>query len=394
MSIVLGNPMALSGKKKSKGLDFTYTGDYTEREDGVVELRSSGAITFNTDAVIDVFMVGGGGAGSTPYADGSYGSGGGGGGYTRTVRQLSVAASSPYTVAIGAGGVSSSGRYTSSGSSAFGENLIAAGGENGFYQNPNTAGHDAYDIYGAKGGSGGGGGVISNSDYGSGGSDGNDGETGYSSSNLYTKKGGAGQGFTTREFGEATGKLYAGGGGGGRYMSGTTAVVSPGGAGGGGAGAWQGAGYGVSQAAVAGGANTGGGGGGGAQYSSSSYKVNGASGGSGIVCFREAQELPELAGTWVLNEILYQPLTNIQWAGTAIIENADGTSWNVYNVFYQYETLHFSISTSQSDDIVSYNFKNKQWSASANAVKRFTINSTDAVTDDFRAWLASNATKQ
>lgn len=29
-----------------KKLDFTYTGDYTEREDGVVELRSSGNITF------------------------------------------------------------------------------------------------------------------------------------------------------------------------------------------------------------------------------------------------------------------------------------------------------------------------------------------------------------
>ena len=51
---------------------------------------------------------------------------------------------------------------------------------------------------------------------GDGGSDGNDGGDGLSSSNSsgYLGKGGKGQGTTTREFGEATGTLYAGGGAG------------------------------------------------------------------------------------------------------------------------------------------------------------------------------------
>ena len=43
---------------------FTYTGQYNQRDDGVVELLTSGTITFLNPAVIDIFCVGGGGGGA------------------------------------------------------------------------------------------------------------------------------------------------------------------------------------------------------------------------------------------------------------------------------------------------------------------------------------------
>lgn len=60
MASICGSPVCAGGKPKLK---FTYTGDYVVRDDGVVELHSSGALVFLKPAVIDVFMVGGGGMG-------------------------------------------------------------------------------------------------------------------------------------------------------------------------------------------------------------------------------------------------------------------------------------------------------------------------------------------
>lgn len=244
---------------------FTYTGNYNVRDDGVVELLTSGTIVFLEPKVIDVFMVGGGASGHTKDRARDSGFGGGGGGYTKTVRGIIVNANDSFEVVIGGGGVAPNRPGGASGFGAYSVN----GGVRG-------------DLYGGDGGSGGGGGVYSNSGYGSGGSDGNNGEVGYPSSST----GGKGQGFTTREFGESSGKLYAGGGGGGRYTSAQSAVVSAGGDGGGGTGGWiSNTG---SRAATAGVANTGGGGGGGATVDSEKY-IEGASGGSGIVCFRIAK---------------------------------------------------------------------------------------------------------
>ena len=268
---------------------FTYTGEYNVRDDGVVELLTSGTIVFLEPKVIDVFMVGGGGAGnsgkSTDPTTSQMGYGGGAGGYTKTVRSVNVEANSPISVTIGAGGVPflAGGTDGSGGATAFGTIASVDGGKG---KASNT--QQASRVRGNEGGSGGGGGVRSNSDYGSGGYDGNNGESGYPTSN----NGGTGQQYTTREFGEASGKLYAGGGGGGRYMVSDTPIVSPGGSGGGGSGAWAGGSDQLTQAAEAGAANTGGGGGGSAARTWNS-RVPPASGGSGIVCFRDAQELPQ-----------------------------------------------------------------------------------------------------
>lgn len=92
------------------------------------------------------------------------------------------------------------------------------------------------------------------------------------------KTGGAGQGTTTRAFGESNGTLYAGGGGGSWSPSGHTGAVGQGGAGGGGRGRNNDNSGNID--GTNGTPNTGGGSGG-----FSGAKVNGQ-GGSGIVIVR------------------------------------------------------------------------------------------------------------
>lgn len=267
----------------SKAPKFTYTGTYNVRKDGVVELLTSGTIVFLEPLMIDLFLVGGGASGSARGANvtSKKGYGGGGGGYTKTIKRRSVSANESVEVVIGAGGTGSDNpSYNDSGENGgatrFGTEGVAGGKAYAPGQGSN----------GGAGGSGGGGGVASKSSGGEGGTDGSNGSAG-------DAPGGRGQGTTTREFGEETGKLYAGGGGGGRYMATLQPVVSIGGEGGGGTGAWAGDTKDAYQPAASGVANTGGGGGGGAigtgnlVAGTKPIGVVGA-GGSGIVCFRES----------------------------------------------------------------------------------------------------------
>ena len=364
--------------KGGAAINFTYTGEYNVREDGVVELLTSGTIVFLEPKVIDVFMVGGGGAGGYQSGSGPRGSGGGGGGYTRTVRRINTVANQSYQIQVGAGGtVNTSGMGNDGASSAF-NNFTVSGGNHG---------ENDTSFAGGAGGSGGGGGVRSNSDYGTGGSNGNDGENGYPDTNA----GGNGQGYTTREFGETTGKLYGGGGGGGRYMVSSTPIVSMGGAGGGGAGGWRSDTGGTYQAAAAGVANTGGGGGGGVRLTATHYVIA-ASGGSGIVCFRDAQELPELAGTWVLNERLYNPQSDLSLpliftAGPVTGTGTEATYNGIVVPASNKGTMQYLTATYNN----IYQFTNNVWSMQR---QKIIIKADATASDEFRAWLASNATKQ
>lgn len=373
------------GKVGAGAPKFTYTGQYNVRKDGVVELLTSGTIVFLEPKVIDVFMVGGGGAGDgssirTNSTNAYKIGGGGGGGYTRTSRRISVQGS--YQINIGAGGSMG----VNGGSTSFGDKLSVNGGFSG----KDIPGTSTSTLSGHPGGSGGGGGVNYNSDYGSGGYNGSNGEHGYPAD----RNGGTGQNFTTREFGEPTGKLYAGGGGGGRAMSSTTPIISNGGSGGGGSGGFAWDNNVIAQAPAAGVANTGGGGGGGAiaynpQVAATAGK--GASGGSGIVCFRDAQELPELAGTWILNERLYAPENDF-------VENI---SFDMFPLTGTYKQSVRIISTNAGalkyveahgvESITMYNFSTHSWVGS---YRKFVFPTGATASDEFRAWLASNATKQ
>lgn len=376
MASICGSPVCAGGKPKLK---FTYTGDYVVRKDGVVELLTSGTIVFLEPKVIDVFMVGGGGCGGACEATSgsSYYSanGGGGGGYTRTVKR--VACQGSYQITIGDG---STAPNVDGGSSGWGTDLTVPGGKSARKTN---AAPTSSASSGWAGGSGGGGGVISNSDYGTGGSDGSDGEKGFYGTSVGS---GAGQGFTTREFGEATGKLYSGGGGGGRAMMSTTPIVSAGGSGGGGAGGfrWD---TNVTQVAGAGGANTGGGGGG--AVGSYWFGMQGGSGGSGIVCFRESAELPVLSGTWVLNERLYKAESPITQSLNFRLSNTGSADFN--SIIIDNDAVRTRV-VGQSGYSILYTFSTNSWVGSVPPIS-MTITSETA-SDEFRAWLASNAKKQ
>lgn len=364
--------------KGGAAVKFTYTGEYNVRDDGVVELLTSGTIMFLEPKVIDVFMVGGGGGGAGSNLEYGQGFGGGGGGYTRTNKRVAVQANTEYPVTVGSGGTPG----VAGGPSGFNAYTVD-GGKGGAVISGST---NRY--FGGSGGSGGGGGVSSNSDYGTGGYDGSSGDSGYPSTN----QSGKGQLFTTREFNENSGKLYAGGGGGGRYMVSQSPVISNGGNGGGGSGGWSGSiASGLTQAPAAGVANTGGGGGGGACANTTVY-VNGASGGSGIVCFREAVELPELAGTWVLNERLYAPENSVNFTGQnfKIGTASDPNAVTARNITCSPTTIQYTTSAGFTSTL--YTFSRHNWGS--DKYKYLTFPAGATASDEFRAWLASNATKK
>ena len=253
MSMIIGKALIAGGGGTVDRLDFTYTGQYNERlEDGVVEFLTTGVLKFKKEAAIDAFLCGGG-AGGSPGAGSSVNDGpggkGGSGGKTATLLNITPRAQTEYQIVIGVGGTSGNqgGDTSAFGSTANGGTSTAGGsggGGNGVrdsvasWRNAGNGGSD-----GANGGKGGGGSVP----------------------------GGTGQGTTTREFAEATGKLYAGGGGGGRGALNGTQGYS------GSAGDETAGDGGGNDAPLA---NRGGGGGGGRPGSA------GGTGGSGIVCIR------------------------------------------------------------------------------------------------------------
>lgn len=195
--------------------EFTYTGNYEIVNDSdepitvsqgnwKIRFLTSGTLTFTNlngaENGIDVFLVGGGG-GSW------YGTWGGdsnpnfvpsaaaGGGYTITKKNISVTVGTQYTISIGAGGLGGTGDINDSGKNGGNTTAFGATANGGKTGTTKTKGGD-----GGSGGAGYGGG--------SGGIDGANGTGG-----QYEEwSGGKGQGTTTREFAETTGKLYSTGG--------------------------------------------------------------------------------------------------------------------------------------------------------------------------------------
>lgn len=266
---------------------FTYTGTYSVVDDGDagwrIKFLTSGTLTLSSPRIIDVFLVGGGAsgnAGSNLYVEQlSCGGGGGGAGYTKTYKSVTTQANKSYSIVIGAGGASVSAKDNGSptkgksGGSTKAFGYTAAGG---------TAYWPASNYLANGGGSGGSGGANGGQEW----ADEYDKPTaaGYNGSNAVggSAAHGAGQGETTREFGEASGKLYAGGGGGGGVnYNGSTYSGTAGGSGGGGRGASH------NTTAGDGTANTGGGGGGGfVSWQPAQRRRASGDGGSGIVVIR------------------------------------------------------------------------------------------------------------
>lgn len=232
----------------SKPFAFTYTGAY-ETEGNlegnfVIRFKTSGTLTItshgnNTNGTYDIFCVGGGaggGSGAKTYISPR----GGCGGYTTTKKKINASLNTSYAIVIGSGGA----RGT-----VFSDETEYYGGDGGSSSGlGNTANGattvkslwgdrpDSKSYITGYGGSGGGSPAFTNSSGGNGGSDGSDGnksDANIASSYTYYLNG-KGQGSTTREFGESSGKLYAGGGGGGGsgyYKSGTVMAGAAGGSG-------------------------------------------------------------------------------------------------------------------------------------------------------------------
>ena len=293
MSMIIGKALIAGGGAVDR-LDFTYTGQYNERlEDGVVEFLTSGVLTFKKETAIDAFLVGGGSGGCTGWYRNSTnygGGGGGGGGKTVTLLNITPRANTEYQIVVGAGGSSGKKNSTESNITAptNGGDTTAFGStaEGGRVPTVMTSGGTVYSagygvlICGGSGGSGGGQsvgrGITSAFNIaGAGGSDGSDGGAANPQPSATTYPIGTGQGTTTREFGETTGKLYAGGGGAGNILGTPTA----GGDGGGGNGGGDAANMNAA-------ANTGGGGGG----QNENGGTTAGAGGSGIVCIRLHKE--------------------------------------------------------------------------------------------------------
>ena len=268
--VIIGKSQIAGGGGTAKRLEFEYTGTYNERlDDGVVELLTSGVLKFKKETAIDAFLVGGGSSGrsGSRATSGAIGGGiGGSGGTTKTLLNIIPRVNTEYPIVIGAGGTATYTPDNGNASANPGGATVAFGAT--------VAGGTV-----TSGGSGGGAGAVV-AKAANGGSDGADG--GHSSS----RNGGTGQGTTTREFGEATGKLYSGGGGGGDgYSSSYYGSVGLGGEGGGGNGGPR-SGSGSNGTDNLGG---GGGGAGGSEDHSGRFSYSGA-GGSGIVCIRLNKE--------------------------------------------------------------------------------------------------------
>lgn len=222
----------------------------------IVRLNTAGSSRWTVPAnvyLLDLFLVGGGGGGGL--STGGWTGAGGGGGYTNTVLRIKVTPGQTISYTIGAGGGANG-----AGGSTSCLGYTASGGGGGGTQS------------GGAGGSGGGCGTyvaITNMAYCRGGSDGDTG------TNLNGTPVIAGQGTTTREFGESNGLIHAGGGSGGNRNTSsipggsgqTINKGSNGASGGSGSGGSGGNGYG------------GGGGGGG-------YACAGGAGGAGGIVIR------------------------------------------------------------------------------------------------------------
>lgn len=234
---------------------------------GMQTFTQSGVFTVPANVrTIQAFVVGGGGG---MHQSETNTSGGGGGGYTN-YGTFAVTPGQQLAVIVGAGGTFGSyylgGTASNGGATSVGNLISAAGGGYGGEYN------------GGAGGSGGG--VSGNGSTESKwpGDGGENGSNGYARGQTQNPTGPAGQGRTTRAFGEASGTLYAGGGGGGNSDSYT---VGHGGAGGGGNGAGK-----SYNRPTSGSANTGGGAGGTWWNNKNSGSHQPVTGGSGIAIIR------------------------------------------------------------------------------------------------------------
>lgn len=214
-------------------LEFaSYTGSYSISDITmggvkyrVLRLISSGTLKLRGSGKFDIFCVGGGGSGfvidQTAYS--AMAASGGAGGYTKTLLDQKINGNNSYTVNIGHGGANlgyffANGSYAYRYGQAGGTTSVVLGSATLVSAAGGGSGYEGSYVMHAIGGDGGSGagGCNGGKDYAyAGGSDGANGES--YTTDTYNKCSGAGQGTTTRAFGESDGELFASGGGSAYY---------------------------------------------------------------------------------------------------------------------------------------------------------------------------------
>lgn len=101
-------------------------------------------------------------------------------------------------------------------------------------------------------------------------------------------------------------------------------------------------------------------------------------------------QLPELAGTWVLNERLYAPKNNVS-AYTSFTGRKENTQTQKSFTAMDVDVNGVTAKLAGSSTITLYTFSNNKWDQK---YKIITFPAGATASDEFRAWLASNATKQ
>lgn len=102
-------------------------------------------------------------------------------------------------------------------------------------------------------------------------------------------------------------------------------------------------------------------------------------------------QLPELAGTWVLNERLYAPenaINTFPINGSVIDTNNVTKAFTALTV----STEYFQFQIPSGGNINFYVFNSNTWNTGYQHKISFPAGAT--ASEEFRAWLASNATKQ
>lgn len=107
-------------------------------------------------------------------------------------------------------------------------------------------------------------------------------------------------------------------------------------------------------------------------------------------CAKGDEPLPELAGTWVLNERLYAPESAFTERVSFQAAAPDGGFTSVSKIFTENAKLKYNIQTSISI-YTMYDFSTNTWDRK---YPKWTFPAGANASDEFRAWLASNATKQ
>ena len=107
-------------------------------------------------------------------------------------------------------------------------------------------------------------------------------------------------------------------------------------------------------------------------------------------CAKGDEPLPELAGTWVLNERLYAPENAInQTIQFTAKESATSAEQAYANFYSDTSALKFTRATGFTTTV--YTYSSNTWNTKYKYLT-FPVGATGS--DEFRAWLASNATKQ